>query len=350
MPKLESIRKDTFLGRLFSYPSNAWLSLQTFLILVIMTQLSWFLSVAAAVICCILLLHRVFTIMTGKPSPFSSPKNVFITGGSSGIGEYLAYRYLREGAESIYITGRNQAKLDAVQTALNEMGKEFKTFKRAVSVRVDVIDKDAMRTTIESADDECGGLDVVIANAGLSASVLPDGLTREEMTRTVFDVNVTGVLNTVFPALDRMQPRKRGQLVLVASIAGIAALPGNNPYAATKAALISYGLALRQELARVSPLLGVTVVNPGFVKSELTRSRYERVRLPFLMETDDACALVYNAICENLAVITFPLPTYIGGWLMRVVPFPLHNMVSSFISEWMYPSNINDLPVKSKDE
>lgn len=78
-----------------------------------------------------------------------------------------------------------------------------------------------MRTEMQRADEACGGLDVVYANAGVSASVLPKDISTEKMCRTVMDINVTGILNTVFPVYDRFIERKRGQYVIIASIAGI---------------------------------------------------------------------------------------------------------------------------------
>jgi len=66
------------------------------------------------------------------------------------------------------------------------------------------------------------------------------------------------------------------------------------------------------------------------------------------METEPACDIIYNAVQENLDVITFPLPTFLGGWIMRMMPFFIHDQISTFVSTWMYPKNLDQLPVKKQ--
>ena len=158
-------------------------------------------------------------------------QNVLITGASSGLGRALAEACAAPGVV-LHLSGRDAGRLEEAASACRARGAE-------VRPRVlDVCDAAAMAGWIAGA----GRLDLVIANAGISAGT--GGLTEPAaQARRIFEVNVTGVLNTALPALEVMAAQPpgadglRGRVAVVASVAAFVAAPGAPAYCATKAAV-----------------------------------------------------------------------------------------------------------------
>jgi NAD(P)-dependent dehydrogenase (short-subunit alcohol dehydrogenase family) len=169
---------------------------------------------------------------------------VFITGGAGGIGRALADAFGAAGATTV------TADLPA----------------SGADVDVDVTDAAAVEAAVETLD----RLDVVVANAGIGIGGLVEHVDRADWERSI-DVNVRGVVNTVLPAYERMRAQGSGQIVLVASLAGLAGTPLLTPYAMTKGAIVSLGASLRPEAARHG--VGVTTVCPGPVETPLLDER-----------------------------------------------------------------------------
>lgn len=173
-----------------------------------------------------------------------SGKVVLITGGASGIGAEVARRLHAKGANLI-LTDLDGAAL--AETAGRLGGS------RVLTVVADVRDAAAMAGAVAQAVDRFGGIDVVLANAGIGSF----GSTRNidpEAFKRVIDVNVTGVFNTVHAALPALVQR-RGYVLMVSSLAAFVAGPGMAAYTASKAAVENLASALRLEVAH----LGVDV-------------------------------------------------------------------------------------------
>ncbi|MFE4457591.1 short-chain dehydrogenase/reductase [Nocardia tengchongensis] len=182
-------------------------------------------------------------------------KVVLITGAGQGIGRELAAILSRRGARVIV------ADIDAAtakSTAL-ELGAD--------GVVADVADRDRMAAVVAEVIDRYGRLDVVVANAG----VTPAPATLRTMDPRDFDrvigINLTGVFNTVHPALDHIV-RARGHVVVVSSCAAFAPGMGGSPYMMSKAAVEQLGRALRVELAARGASAGVAYF--GIVETAMT--------------------------------------------------------------------------------
>lgn len=236
-----------------------------------------------------------------------NPRSIVITGASSGIGEELAYAYAAPGVV-LGLTGRDPGRLAAVAERCRGLGAEVE------DVVLDAADRDAMAAWL-AAVDERAPVDLVIANAGISAGT-GDGTESEEQARRIFRVNLDGVLNTVHPLLPRMRARGRGQIALMASLAGFRGMPGAPAYCASKAAVRVYGESLRGELAGQG--IGVSVICPGFVKSRMTA--VNRFPMPFLMETPTAARVIKRALAGNKGRISFPAPMAAAVWLLAALP------------------------------
>lgn len=243
----------------------------------------------------------------------AASQTILITGASSGIGEALAIAYASRDAV-LALTGRDAPRLAHVAEACRTLGASVET--RAI----DVADRGAMAEWIADLD-RAHAIDLVIANAGISGGTGGDG-ESEAQAREIFAVNLDGVLNTVHPALACMRRRSRqghrlkGQIALMSSLAAFRGFPGAPAYSASKAAVKTYGEALRVELAREG--IGVSVICPGFVRSRMTKGN--QFRMPLLMDSARAAAIIKKGLARNRPRIAFPWPTYVGAWLAGALP------------------------------
>ncbi|MBM3545342.1 MAG: SDR family NAD(P)-dependent oxidoreductase [Alphaproteobacteria bacterium] len=235
------------------------------------------------------------------------PTSILISGASSGLGAALAEAYAAPGIR-LALGGRDRERLDGVAERCRAAGAE-------VDVEiVDVVDASATTRWVETADDR-RALDLVIANAGISAGSRSTGEAAEQVRR-ILAVNIDGVVSTVLPALPRMQRRGRGQVALMASLAGYRGLPGAPAYCASKAAVKVFGEALRGELAADG--VGVSVICPGYVDTPLTQRN--RFPMPFLMDAPSAARLIKRRLAKNKARIAFPWPMATLVWLLQAMP------------------------------
>lgn len=229
-------------------------------------------------------------------------KTVLITGASSGIGAALALDQAKSGAR-LFLCGRNAERVEQTASACRALGA-------LVEARViDISDAAATRAWLEQSDD-AAPLDLVIANAGISGG---DG---EAAARAIFDVNVTGVLNTVYPALDRMTPRGAGQIALVSSIAGNRGFPSAPAYSASKAAVLALAEGLRGQYAGRG--IKINAICPGFVRSRITDQN--DFPMPYFMEGDRAARIISNGLAADRAKISFPWQMRLMGWITRALP------------------------------
>lgn len=247
-------------------------------------------------------------------------KLVFITGGSSGIGQALALAYLQQGWR-VALAAR---RLDALQAWTAETRAQLNLPQDRMGVfAADVQNTDSIIAAAQHCIAQMGLPDVVIANAGISLGV--DTAEREDLAvmRQVMDTNVLGMAATFHPFIQGMQARGSGQLVGIASVAGIRGLPGHAAYCASKAATISYCESLRGEL-RASGVQVITIA-PGYVATPLTaRNRYP---MPFLMKADDFARQAVKTIARGTSYRVIPWPMGVVAKLLRLLPNALFDRV-----------------------
>lgn len=168
-----------------------------------------------------------------------SQKVVLITGGARGVGAEVARRLYEKGARLV-LTDVDDAALGDISAKLGS--------ERVLTLVADVRDLAEMQNAVSRAVETFGGVDIVVANAGISTygSVLQ---VDPEAFRLLIDVNVVGVFNTVRAALPSVIDR-RGYVLIVSSAAAFGASPGLAPYNAAKAGVEHFANALRLEVAR----------------------------------------------------------------------------------------------------
>ncbi len=234
-------------------------------------------------------------------------KIIFITGASSGLGKALAEAYAKP-CVHLCLCGRNQTRLYETAVVCREKGAEVSTYL------FDVTNEIAAREAVLDAE-KMGGIDLLIANAGISGGVLGEAEDTKQ-TRQVFETNINGVINIVLPTLEKMRHRHSGQIAIISSIAGYRGLPSAPAYSASKNCVKAWGEALRGWLKSEGVL--VNVVCPGFIKTPLTD--VNRFKMPFLMTTEKAARKIQKGLCKNKAIIAFPWPMALAGWIMSALP------------------------------
>lgn len=235
------------------------------------------------------------------------PRNILITGASSGIGEALARAYARPGV-FLALAGRDSTRVSQVGAACREQGAEVVAAVRDVTAAAD------LAAWIRDLD-QTHPFDLVIANAGISAGTGGGGESPEQ-TRRIVEVNVDGVVNTVTPLIGPMSARGRGQIALMASLASFRGFPGAPTYCATKAWVRVWGEGLRAELAPRG--VAVSVICPGFVTTRMTQSN--PFPMPFLMSAERAAWIIIRGLARNRSRIAFPWRLYAMLRLITALP------------------------------
>ena len=248
---------------------------------------------------------------------------VWITGASSGLGHALALEMASRGYRLV-VTARKR-------DALEDLKKEIATRHPDVEVHLaegDIVDAARMAAIVSECEAE-GGIDIAVLNAGI---YIPVDATKPDLDafHTTFDVNLKGTANCVVPLIDAMKPRRKGQIALVASVAGYSGLPMAAAYGATKAGLINMAEALRFDTDR----MGITlqVVNPGFVETPATDEN--PFEMPFLLKVDDAARRMADGIEKKSFEVTFPKRFTYQLKLLRLLPFDLYHWLVSRATKW----------------
>lgn len=232
-----------------------------------------------------------------------NPRHVLITGATSGIGAALARSYAVPGRH-LTLNGRNSERLAQVAALCRASGAVVR------ELVLDVADRDAATAKLLEVDGE-DPVDLLIANAGISGGT-HGGSESADQVRAIFATNVDGVLNTVLPLLPRMEARRRGQIALMASLAGHRGFPGAPAYCGSKAAIKVWGEGLRGQMAAVG--VEVTVIMPGYIETPMTDAN--DFPMPLMMSADRAAALIHDRLARNPARIAFPWPTAVTAWLL----------------------------------
>lgn len=189
-----------------------------------------------------------------------SNKRAVVTGGGTGIGLAMAVALAEAGAK-VEIWGRRQEKLDEAVAAHPELG--------LLTRSVDVADRAAVEAGFTAAAEELGGLDTVVANAGVGAGGKKYEDVDEEHFQKILSVNLEGVFWTIQAAANKMRDLGNGgSIITVASLAAIDATPRNYAYGASKAGVVSLTKASAVELARHQ--IRVNAVLPGWIRTDMT--------------------------------------------------------------------------------
>jgi NADP-dependent 3-hydroxy acid dehydrogenase YdfG len=232
-------------------------------------------------------------------------KRYWLVGASDGLGAALARVMSRAGAEVI-VSARSEDKLAAV--VQNLPGKaSFQT--------IDVSDN----ASVVAAAEAVGKVDGVVFLAGVYWPFSAKDWDADR-ANTMADINFTGLMRLMGQVVPDMVARDTGHIVITSSLSGFRGLPGSIGYTASKAATMSLAECMYADLRQTG--VQVQVVNPGFIKTQLTAKN--DFSMPFLMEPEQAALEMFDHMGTDRFKKSFP-------WL-----FSLFFRVSQFFPDWLY--------------
>lgn len=246
---------------------------------------------------------------SGEPT---GNRHIVITGASRGIGAALALRYADQHTV-LGLIGRNKYDLSKVASQCEAKGAQIKIGT------LDISDTSKLTQWLQSFD-QSHPIDLLITNAGITNSIGKQGEAESiENIMKVLDINLHGTIHSIHAILDNMRQRGHGQLALVSSLGAYKGMPVTPAYCASKAAVKSYGEALRGWLAPEG--IKVNVICPGFVESDMSDSFH--APKPFMITPDKAARIIIKGLKKNRANISFPFPLNLGMWFISFMPFPI---------------------------
>jgi NAD(P)-dependent dehydrogenase (short-subunit alcohol dehydrogenase family) len=190
-----------------------------------------------------------------------SGKVALITGAARGIG-YETARRLRDRGAMVALVDVDSAATEAAAQTLGE---------RAIGIAADVTDAAAMRAAVDAVIERFGGLDIVVANAGIAPPSRPMTVIDSDAFERTIEVDLLGVWRTVQPALAQVAERQ-GHIVVVASVYAFVNGTMAAPYAMSKAGVEQLGRALRAELSIHGASASVAYF--GFIDTEMVREAF----------------------------------------------------------------------------
>jgi NAD(P)-dependent dehydrogenase (short-subunit alcohol dehydrogenase family) len=216
-----------------------------------------------------------------------------VTGSSSGIGAATARELARRGARLV-LAARRTDLLDAEAQAIKRLGGE------AIAIPTDVTDVAQIDALVARAIEAYGQIDILVNNAGIGSLRSFARMSPEDIER-MLDTNLRGVVLLTRAVLPGMLERRHGAIISVASVAGHVAV--DPIYSATKYAVRGFSLSLRRQLAGSG--VSVSVVSPGFIRSNMTDGRRRGLPGP---------EIVARAIAE---LIMHPRREVVAPWYYR---------------------------------
>ena len=254
-------------------------------------------------------------------------KVLFVTGGARGIGAAVGAEAARRGAR-VALTGLEPEEL---QARAAEMGEGH------IALEADVTDMDSVQAAVAATVEQLGGIDMVLANAGIAAYGSVEKSDSETFLRAI-DINLNGVYRTVHSTLPQVLER-RGWIGIIGSIASYAPLPGASSYNASKAGVELFTRALRAEVG----WRGVCAasIHPSWIDTDLVREatadlesfRTMRSKLPWpaskTTSVEECARLIVDGIEARSDRIFVPKSARLLFWIRNLLVTRLGEAVLS---------------------
>jgi len=192
----------------------------------------------------------------------------FVTGASQGIGRACALA-LAEGGASIALAARNEEKLAHVAKEIEGKGG------KAIAFRMDVGNEDEVKAAVKMAIERFGKIDILVNNAGVTKDTLLMRMKRTDWD-SVIQTNLSGAFFCTQAVVGPMLKQRWGRIVNITSVFGQTGQAGQANYAASKAGLIGFTMAMARELA--SRRITVNAVAPGYIETAMTEGLSEDLK------------------------------------------------------------------------
>lgn len=248
---------------------------------------------------------------------------ILITGASTGIGRALASRYAEEG-HALILMARS---LDLLTELKHSLTQKFPASSILIC-QSDVSNIKKHVQDINFAVEAMGGLDLVIANAGIGLTTIETANCLEKNIE-IFSVNVLGAIATIETAKDYFLKQGHGHVVGITSVAAARGMPTSAAYCASKTALATFLEGLRVDLSETK--IQVTAIHPGFVDTPLTA---KNGKMFWLQTADRSAELIARAVARHRKRYVFPWQMKIVFGVLQVMPDGLYDFIFNRLNGW----------------
>ncbi|MCS3903051.1 acetoacetyl-CoA reductase [Methylohalomonas lacus] len=195
-------------------------------------------------------------------------KVALVTGGTRGIGSAIVKQFAASGA-TVATNYRNQEQAEKFQAEMKKAGVDIHIYQ------ADVSDFDACKQLIETVEKDLGPIDILVNNAGVTQDTTLRKMTKDQWD-TVMRINLDSVYNMSRNVIEGMLERGSGRIINISSINGQKGQMGQSNYAASKAGMHGFTMALAQEVARKG--ITVNTVSPGYIGTDMVMAVPEETR------------------------------------------------------------------------
>ena len=242
-------------------------------------------------------------------------KTVFVTGAARGIGKEVALKFAENGYNVVinYVSSK---------TNVEELKEEFENKGvKALIMQADVTDKDAIETLVKKAIEEFGSIDVLVNNAGITKDNLLMRMSDEEFDK-VIEVNLKGTYVVTKAVTKYMMKKRKGSIINLSSVVGVAGNAGQCNYSASKAGIIGFTKSVAKELA--SRNIRSNAVAPGFIETDMTavlsdeikENIHNQIPLKRMGSAREVANLIYFLGSDESSYITGQVINVDGGMVM----------------------------------
>ena len=269
-------------------------------------------------------------------------KKVLLTGASRGIGVVIA-RELAQKQATVVGVSRSQEGLDRVCAEIKAMGG------KAIGIPFDISKVEQLPTLVEEIEELVGSVDILINNAGIEIyKAFPDYSLAD--LQSVLSINLLAAMELTRLVLPDMLHQRSGHIVNIASLAGKKGHPYDSAYSASKAGLLMWADALRQELAGTG--VGISSICPGYISDcgLLADTGIAAPSLAGTSKSEDVVRAVIRAIEKNKAEVMVNgglLPEILSKLLLAVEQF--FPRLGDSVNRWLGITKLNQRRIKSLD-
>jgi 3-oxoacyl-[acyl-carrier protein] reductase len=243
--------------------------------------------------------------MTADPAP-SSGQVALVTGASRGIGKAIALRLAERGFRVVGSATSEDGATAVGEALAAHSGR---------GIVLDVTDGDALGAAVDAVVRDCGGLHVLVNNAGITRDMLSMRM-KDDDWNAVLATNLTAVFRASRAAIRPMMKQRYGRIVSITSVVGASGNPGQANYAAAKAGVAGMTRSLARELG--SRGITVNCVAPGFIETDMTRSLPEAQSAALLAQIPLGRLGQASEVAHAVAFLASPEASYITGTELHV--------------------------------
>ena len=243
-------------------------------------------------------------------------KTILVTGGSRGIGKEVALKYAENGYNVVINYVSDKTDVEAIKNELLEKGAHDVLLAKA-----DVTTAEQIEELVKHTIEKFGAIDVLVNNAGITKDNLLMRMSEEEFDK-VIEVNLKGTYIVTKAVTKYMMKKRKGSIINLSSVVGVAGNAGQCNYSASKAGIIGFTKSVAKELA--SRNIRANAVAPGFIETDMTsvlsdsvkENIYSQIPLKRMGTAKEVAELVYFLGEDTSSYITGQVINVDGGMVM----------------------------------